>query len=102
MPATHGGGEARVGTYNAVVVALALLCSPYAPVNQRYTCMAATNISRFYHNTALLLPDGNILVAGSEQGGHMRCTHTDTHTITITFTFAFTFTFTHTCIHAHR
>ena len=58
----------------AVVAASPLLYSPYAPVNQRYTCMAATNISRFYHNTALLLPDGNILVAGSEQGGRMRCT----------------------------
>jgi hypothetical protein len=30
--------------------------------------MAASNIKRLYHSTALLTPDGSVLVMGSEQG----------------------------------
>jgi hypothetical protein len=30
--------------------------------------MAATTIQRYYHSGALLLPDGDVLVMGSEQG----------------------------------
>ncbi len=26
-------------------------------------------VASYYHNSALLLPDGDVLVAGSEQGG---------------------------------
>eukprot|EP00798_Chlamydomonas_sp_ICE-L_P029054 gene29054-32256_t len=38
-----------------------------APKGARYSCLAATNIKRFYHNAALLLPTGDVLVSGSEQ-----------------------------------
>ena len=41
---------------------------PDAPLGQRYTCMAPSPIKRFYHNNALLLPTGDVLVGGSEQG----------------------------------
>ncbi|KAF6245560.1 hypothetical protein COO60DRAFT_1655315 [Scenedesmus sp. NREL 46B-D3] len=34
----------------------------------RFTTLAATNIDRYYHSTALLLPDASILVMGSEYG----------------------------------
>jgi hypothetical protein len=30
--------------------------------------MAATNIKRLYHSVAMLMPDGDVLVMGSEQG----------------------------------
>lgn len=58
-----GYGTARVPSSNAV------LYDPYAPAGQRYSCLAASPIPRYYHNSALLLPDGEVLVAGSEQGG---------------------------------
>jgi hypothetical protein len=58
----NGGAQARVGALNAV------LYNPFAPVNQRYTCLGASTIEREYHNVAILLPSGDVLVAGSEQG----------------------------------
>jgi hypothetical protein len=46
----------------------AWLYNPKAPSGSRFTTLAATNINRYYHSTALLLPDASILVMGSEYG----------------------------------
>ncbi|KAF6264288.1 immunoglobulin E-set [Scenedesmus sp. NREL 46B-D3] len=46
----------------------AWLYDPKAPAGQRFRTLAATNINRYYHSTALLLPDASILVMGSEYG----------------------------------
>ncbi len=57
-----GYGGARDGTLNAV------LYDPFAPEGQRFTCLGASTIERYYHNAALLLPSGDVLVGGGEQG----------------------------------
>jgi hypothetical protein len=46
----------------------AVLYDPFAPVGQRYSCLGASSITRLFLNSALLLPSGDVLVAGSEQG----------------------------------
>ena len=40
---------------------------PDAPVGQRYTVLARSPFQRFYHSTAILVPDGRILVMGTDQ-----------------------------------
>ena len=57
----EGGGQSRNAVTNA------WLYDPNAPVNGRYTILAKSTIYRYYHSTALLLPDASVLVAGSEQ-----------------------------------
>jgi hypothetical protein len=46
----------------------AWLYNPKAAAGSRFTTLAATNINRYYHSTALLLPDASVLVMGSEYG----------------------------------
>ncbi|GLJ08369.1 hypothetical protein SUGI_0087380 [Cryptomeria japonica] len=41
------------------------LYRPEAPEGKRFTVLAASTIPRMYHSTAIVLPDGRILVAGS-------------------------------------
>ncbi len=50
----------------------AILYDPSLPVNQRMSLMATTIVARLYHSEALLLPDGRVLVSGSnpEDGVH--------------------------------
>lgn len=57
-----GGGEARDPAYAGVIY------DPYAPQGQRYTRVASSLISRNYHNTCLMMVDGNVWIGGSEQG----------------------------------
>ena len=61
------GGSLQGGSPSKNPVLNAWLYDPEAPVNQRYTVLAASPIYRFYHSTALLLPDASVLIAGSEQ-----------------------------------
>ncbi|KAK1289466.1 hypothetical protein QJS10_CPB18g01089 [Acorus calamus] len=42
-----------------------VLYNPRKPRKQRFTVLAPTTIPRMYHSTAAVLPDGKILVAGS-------------------------------------
>ncbi|KAI8468211.1 MAG: hypothetical protein J3K34DRAFT_523112 [Monoraphidium minutum] len=56
-----GGSQARSPVYEA------WLYNPYAPAGQRFTVMAASPLKRLYHSTAMLMPDGNVLIMGSEQ-----------------------------------
>lgn len=51
----------------------AWLYNPYAPAGARFRLMASSPIKRLYHSTALLMPDGNVLVMGSEQGACSVC-----------------------------
>ncbi|WIA15101.1 hypothetical protein OEZ85_001795 [Tetradesmus obliquus] len=46
----------------------AWLYNPRAASGSRFTTLAATNINRYYHSTALLLPDASLLIAGCEYG----------------------------------
>jgi hypothetical protein len=55
-----GFGLATDPNFNAV------LYDPGKPVNQRMTVMANTTIARLYHSEAILLPDGRVLVSGSD------------------------------------
>ncbi|KAL5318593.1 hypothetical protein ACEPPN_013656 [Leptodophora sp. 'Broadleaf-Isolate-01'] len=61
-----GFGLAQDPNYNAV------LYDPSKPINQRMSIMATTIVARLYHSEALLLPDGRVLVSGSnpEDGVH--------------------------------
>ncbi len=40
---------------------------PDKPNGSRFTVLAASSIYRLYHSVAMLLPDGSVLVAGSEE-----------------------------------
>lgn len=61
-----GFGLAQDPNYNAI------LYDPSKPVNQRMFIMDTTIVARLYHSEALLLPDGRVLVSGSnpEDGVH--------------------------------
>jgi hypothetical protein len=45
--------------------------SMFNPKTEKFTPMAADPVDRLYHNTAILLPDGRVLTAGSEQAGEV-------------------------------
>ncbi|KAF9320719.1 hypothetical protein BG003_005170 [Podila horticola] len=45
---------------------------PEAPLGQRWTEWVPSNIARMYHSVAMLLPDGTIFVAGSNQNSEVR------------------------------
>ena len=55
-----GFGLANFPNHNAV------LYDPSKPVNTRMSVMANTTVSRLYHSEAILLPDGRVLVSGSD------------------------------------
>jgi hypothetical protein len=57
-----GGSSAKESAFTA------MLYDPDAPAGQRMTPLATSRISRHYHSVALLLPSGDVWVAGSEQG----------------------------------
>lgn len=61
-----GFGLAQDPNYQAV------LYDPSLPVNKRMSLMATTIVARLYHSEAILLPDGRVLVSGSnpEDGVH--------------------------------
>ena len=44
----------------------AILYDPALPVNERFSIMAMTTVARLYHSEAMLLPDGRVLVSGSD------------------------------------
>jgi hypothetical protein len=44
----------------------AVLYDPSMPVNHRFSIMATTIVARLYHSEAMLLPDGRVLVSGSD------------------------------------
>jgi hypothetical protein len=44
----------------------AVLYNPFNPVGQRMSKMASTIVARMYHSEAILLPDGSVLVSGSD------------------------------------
>ncbi|KAK9137372.1 hypothetical protein Sjap_007966 [Stephania japonica] len=45
------------------------------PINRRFTVMHATTTPRMYHSTALLIPDGRILVGGSNPNPYYNFTN---------------------------
>ncbi|KAB8297713.1 hypothetical protein EYC80_001520 [Monilinia laxa] len=55
-----GFGLASEPNLNAVIY------DPSKPVNSRMSSMANTTIDRLYHNEAVLVPDGRVLVTGSD------------------------------------
>ncbi len=56
-----GGGMAKDPAYTAVYY------DPDAPAGKRMKVLATSTIKRYYHSNALLLPSGDVWVAGSEQ-----------------------------------
>jgi hypothetical protein len=58
-----GFGLASAPNLNAV------LYDPTKPINQRMTVMANTTVARLYHNEAIVLLDGRVLVSGSDPTG---------------------------------
>ena len=63
MQGFAGFGLANNPNHNAI------LYTPTAPVNSRFTSLANTTIDRLYHNEAILLQDGRVLVSGSDPEG---------------------------------
>jgi Domain of unknown function (DUF1929) len=57
---TAGFGLGKDPNLNAV------LYDPSKPVNNRMSVMANTTIARMYHSESMLLPDGRVLVSGSD------------------------------------
>jgi hypothetical protein len=55
-----GFGLASNPNYNAI------LYDPTLPAQQRFSIMATTTVARLYHSEAMLLPDGRVLVSGSD------------------------------------
>jgi hypothetical protein len=51
---------------------LQVLYDPEAPAGKRITELASSRIHRYYHSNALLLPSGDVWVAGSELGKAVR------------------------------
>ncbi|KAF8945822.1 hypothetical protein BGZ47_001899 [Haplosporangium gracile] len=45
---------------------------PAAPLGQRFTEWEPSNIARMYHSVAMLLPDGSVFVAGSNENSEVR------------------------------
>jgi hypothetical protein len=68
MPAgtIEGGGLAKEPNYQA------LLYDPDLPPGRRFRELSSSSIHRFYHSNALLLPSGDVWVAGSEHGPDCR------------------------------
>ncbi|KAF5341564.1 hypothetical protein D9757_014739 [Collybiopsis confluens] len=60
MEGVAGFGLAGDPNFNAV------LYDPTLPVNQRFSILNNTIVARLYHSEAILLPDGRILVSGSD------------------------------------
>jgi hypothetical protein len=44
----------------------ALLYDPKLPVGQRMSKLNSTTIARMYHSEAILLPDGRVMISGSD------------------------------------
>jgi hypothetical protein len=61
-----GGGQ-TADEYN--VAAASLAAEMWSPATETWTTMATSQVPRFYHSVATLLPDGRVLVAGSGRAG---------------------------------
>jgi hypothetical protein len=44
----------------------ALLYDPEQPVNKRFSILNTTIVARLYHSEATLLPDGRVMISGSD------------------------------------
>ncbi|GJJ77137.1 hypothetical protein EMPS_09496 [Entomortierella parvispora] len=49
-----------------------LIYDPQAPLGSRFTEWVPSNIARMYHSVAMLLPDGSVFVAGSNENSEVR------------------------------
>jgi hypothetical protein len=68
------GGNKSTDTFDETKAVLA--AELWSPATESYTTMASMSVPRLYHSTALLLPDGRVLVAG---GGRFGNTTGDSH-----------------------
>jgi len=65
------GGGAGPGRYTNPVYTAEL----YSPSTGQWSVMAAQEIQRTYHSTAVLLPDGRVVSAGSDNGAPTQVTY---------------------------
>jgi hypothetical protein len=61
------GGEGTTNPFDQSTAVYA--AEMWSPTTQTYTVMASEQIARVYHSTALLLPDGRVLMGGSGEYG---------------------------------
>jgi len=61
------GGEGTTNPFDQSTAAYA--AEMWSPTSETFTTMASMQIARVYHSTALLLPDGRVLVGGSGEYG---------------------------------
>jgi len=75
--AGYGNVKDQVGQANSDNPVLTpWLYTPSAPKGQRFTTgFATTSIGRLYHSTASLLPDGSVIVAGSNPNADVTTKH---------------------------
>ncbi len=62
------GGEQTTNTFDETQAVLA--AELWSPTAEAWTTMASMTVPRLYHSTALLLPDGRVLVAGGGRFGN--------------------------------
>jgi Galactose oxidase-like, Early set domain/Bacterial Ig domain len=62
------GGNKTTDTFDETQAVLA--AELWSPATETYTTMASMSVPRLYHSTALLLPDGRVLVAGGGRFGN--------------------------------
>jgi hypothetical protein len=62
------GGNKTTDTFNETQAVLA--AELWSPATETYTTMGSMTVPRLYHSTALLLPDGRVLVAGGGRFGN--------------------------------
>ena len=44
----------------------AVLYDPTQPIGSRFSTLGSTSVARMYHSEAVLIPDGRVLVSGSD------------------------------------
>jgi len=65
----NGAQKGKAGFASATDPNLeAVLYDPSGPVGTRFSNVGSTTIPRMYHSEATLLPDGRVLISGSNPG----------------------------------
>ena len=63
----NGAKQGKAGFASATLPNLnAVLYDPSLPIGSRFSIFNSTTIARMYHSEATLLPDGRVIISGSD------------------------------------